>query len=94
MNVLIHEDGTEEDLLPADGKSFELKELYAALDCSIVQCLWGKDVCFVMDEELLMKDRPMPNRKATFKLWEMLPEHKNWTFLHGKIGIIDRNHFD
>ncbi len=54
---LIKIDGTRTPMVPANGKTFELDELYKALGCNLIQVLNVGERLMVMDEEGMMNGK-------------------------------------
>ncbi len=51
LNKIMYAEGERKDFFPKNGKQFEISEFYDALGTDIIQCLWGEDFVFVVDEE-------------------------------------------
>ena len=57
MAKLLKTDGTEIEIVPKDGKSFKLQELYAAIGCQMVQICDAKNrgEILIFDEEFFCR---------------------------------------
>jgi hypothetical protein len=51
-NVILYSNGIQKEILPENGTSFKLKELYKLLSCELVQVISiGKTSIMILDEE-------------------------------------------
>lgn len=69
--ILFKTDGTQETIIPANGKNFSLKECYSHIGCDMIEVAYlnnaGKpnDPIFICDEEGLYSKNNLLNRQAT-----------------------------
>lgn len=84
---LIHEDGSIEEVLPKNGNSFELHELYKLLNCSMIETMTvGKKKIMIIDEEGKFTGKDY-NEKAT----EMMGYTSD--FIVGKVLVTPIKYF-
>jgi hypothetical protein len=71
MATLIKPDGTQTEVTPKNGKTFDWKtELYPMLECDMLQPrVFSRKVVFIFDEDAYMKhERPAENPVATQRM--------------------------
>lgn len=90
MGKLVKTNGEEQDIAPANGSDFELKELYKLLDCSLIEVIRTPDnKLMIIDEEGKLNNKER-NRKAT-KIMEGAIFVSDW--IAGDALIINDNEF-
>jgi hypothetical protein len=66
MGILIREDGSERTVTPANKRAgFTLAELYAALQCRVIEVVWLRDGWLLVVDENGKLDRRPVNDRAT-----------------------------
>ena len=66
--ILIKPDGSQTSVAPANGKNFQLEELYKLLECQWVEVVWSlreKGKIMIVDEEGKLKSSPVFNQVAS-----------------------------
>lgn len=65
--TLYRADGTQENIQPANGTDFKIEEIYAVLNCDMVEPINTGDPAMIMigDEEARLKNNFLINREAT-----------------------------
>ncbi len=90
MGKLIKVNGEEQDVAPANGSDFKLKELYDLLNCDLIEVIRTPDnKLMIIDEEGKLTNKK-PNRKAT-ELMEGAIFASDW--IAGDALIINDNEF-
>jgi hypothetical protein len=76
MGMLIHEDGSERTVTPANKRAgFTLAELYAALRCRVIEVVWLQDGWILVVDQNGKLDRRPVNDRATNLARSVLQPH-------------------